>query len=97
MKEKGPDKEFWERADEIILLANKQCEKAASGKVSSSLLYAASRFSAFILATTADNAEEMKKDRDKAIKYFTDQYEKMLIQNLDDYIENHKEFLKKMS
>lgn len=97
MKKKGPDKEFWKRADEIILLANKQCEKAASGKVSSSLLYASSRFSAFILATTADNAEEMKKDRDKAIKYFTDQYEKMLTQNLDDYIENHKEFLKKMS
>ncbi len=95
MKEKGPDKEFWERADEIILLANKQCEKAASGKVSSSLLYASARFSSFILATTADNAEEMKKDRDKAIKYFTDQYEKMLTQNLDDYIENHAEYIKK--
>ncbi len=95
MKEKGPDKEFWERADEIILLANKQCEKAASGKVSSSLLYASSRFSAFLLATTADDAEAMKKERDKAIKYFTDQYEKMLIQNLDDYIENHEEYIKK--
>ncbi len=95
MKEKGPDKEFWGRADEIIQLANKQCEKAGSGKVSSSLLYASSRFSAFLLATTADDAEEMKKDRDKAIKYFTDQYKNMLIDNLDDYIEHHKEYIKK--
>jgi hypothetical protein len=97
MKKEGPDKEFWERADEIILLANKQCEKAASGKVSSSLLYASSRFSAFLLASTADDGEEMKKERDKAIKYFTDQYKNMLIDNLDDYIENHKEYFKKRS
>jgi len=97
MKKNGPDKEFWERADEIIHLANKQCEKAGSGKVSSSLLYASSRFSAFLLASTADDAEDMKKERDKAIKYFTDQYKNMLIDNLDDYIENHKEYFKKRS
>lgn len=95
MKKEGPDKEFWERADEFIHLANKQCQKAASGKVSSSLLYASARYSSFLLATTADNAEEMKKDRDKAIEYFTDQYKNMLIDNLDDYIENHKEYIKK--
>ena len=95
MKKEGPDEEYWETADEFIKLANKLCEKAPSGKVSSALLYASARYSAFVLATTVDDAEEMKKDRDKAIKYFTEQYKNMLIDNLDDYIEHHKEYIKK--
>ena len=65
--------------------------------MSSSLLYAASRFSAFLLASKAESGEEMKKERDKAIKYFTDQYKNMLIDNLDDYMKNHKEYFKKRS
>jgi hypothetical protein len=95
MKKTGPDKEFWKRADEVINLANEQCKKDSTGKVSSSTLYAAARFSAFVVATTAGDVEGIKKDRDKAIKYFTDQYEKMLIENLDDYIENHEKYIKK--
>jgi hypothetical protein len=88
MNEERLDPRFWDRADAIIHLANKQCGDAPNGKVSASLLYAAARFNAFIVATNAKDADEMKTDKKRAIKYFTDQYRKMLIENLDDYIKS---------
>lgn len=84
--------EFWERADEVIAVANKQAADADIGKVSSSTLYAAARFNAFNVASSADDVEEMKKDKDEAIRYFTEQYRKMLTENLDEYIENYEEY-----
>ena len=87
--------EFWERADQVIALANEQVADSTVGKVSSSLLYAAARFNSFNVASLADSAEEMKSDKEEAIKYFTDQYKKMLIENLDDYIENFEKYKRK--
>ncbi|MGF1734120.1 DUF3144 domain-containing protein [Photobacterium satsumensis] len=84
--------EFWERADEIIALANEQAKDCDVGKVSSSTLYAAARYNAFNVASSADNVEEMKNDKEEALRYFVDQYEKMLIENLDDYIENFQKY-----
>ena len=95
MSKEGPDREFWDRADAVIHMANKQCKHAPNGKVSSSLLYAAARFNAFIVAVKASNAEEIKSHKDEAINYFTEQYRKMLMENLDDYIENYDQYLKK--
>lgn len=86
-----PD-EFWQRADEIIALANEQIADSTIGKVSSSLLYAAARFNSFNVASSAKDVEEMKKDKAEAIKYFTEKYEKMLTENLDDYIENYESY-----
>ena len=84
--------EFWERADQMIALANEQVKDSTIGKVSSSLLYAAARFNTFNIASSAKDATEMKKDAKEAIKYFTEQYEKMLTENLDDYIENYENY-----
>ncbi len=88
MSNDKPDTEFWERADEIIDLANKQCDNASNGKVSSSLLYAVARFNAFIVASSAKDAEDLKNDKEQAVKYFTEQYEKMLVENIDEHIKN---------
>lgn len=84
--------EFWERTDKIIALANEQVKGSTTGKVSSSLLYAAARFNAFNVASSAGDVEEMKKDKEEAIKYFTEQYKNMLIENLDDHIENFDDY-----
>ncbi|KZZ59763.1 hypothetical protein A3762_03695 [Oleiphilus sp. HI0125] len=84
--------EFWERADEVIAVANKQAADADTRKVSSSTLYAAARFNAFNVASSADDVEEMKKDKEEAIRYFTEQYRKMLTENLDEYIESYDEY-----
>jgi hypothetical protein len=84
--------EFWERADEIIALANEQAKECDIGKVSSSTLYAAARYNAFNVASSADDVEEMKKDKQEAIKYFVDQYQKMLTENLDEYIASYEKY-----
>ncbi|MNG29155.1 hypothetical protein D3C84_1145360 [compost metagenome] len=79
----------------MIHLANEQCNDAPKGKVSSSLLYAAARFNSFIVASMAGDLDELNADREEAISYFTEQYRKMLTENLDDYIENYKEYFGK--
>ena len=91
----GP--EFWKRADAVINLANEQCEVASRSKVSASLLYAAARFNSFIVASSAANLDELRLDKGEAIKYFTEQYQKMLTENLDDHIANYEKYLGKDS
>jgi len=92
MNDEPIPKEFWERADKIIALANEQVKDSTIGKVSSSLLYAAARFNSFNVSSSAENVEEMKKDKEEAIQYFTEQYKKMLTENLDDCIENYESY-----
>jgi len=92
MSDNGVPQEFWDRADEVIAVANKQVGGESIGKVSSSLLYAAARFNSFNVANSADSAEDMKADKEEAIEYFTNQYRKMLEENLDDYIENFPDY-----
>jgi hypothetical protein len=81
------DDKFWDRADSFINLANDYCDEISRGKVSSSLLYAAARFNAFIVAASAESKEELIGDKESAIEYFVEQYRKMLEENLDDSIE----------
>ena len=89
MSDNTEDKEFFDRADAIINLANSQCDGNAIGKVSSSLLFAAARFNAFIVASSAKDLEELKKEKMEAINYFKEQYEKVFIENMDEYIKNY--------
>lgn len=84
------DDEFYKRADEVINLANKQCDTISSSKVSASLLFAASRFNAFIVTSMSTNVEQLKRDKNEAIQYFTDQYIQMLTENLDENIKNYE-------
>lgn len=89
MSKNTEDKAFFDRADEIIELANNQCDNYSIGKVSSSLLFAAARFNAFIVASSAKDLEQLKDDKTEAIKYFKEQYEKVFIENIDEYIKNY--------
>jgi len=89
MSNKTEDKEFFDRADKIINLANTQCDDANIAKVSSSLLFAAARFNAFIVASSAKDLEGLKEDKTEAVKYFKEQYEKVFIENIDEYIKNY--------
>jgi hypothetical protein len=93
MSNDNVDSTFWDRADDVIHLANEQCESVQRSKVSASLLYAAARFNAFIVAGNVSSAEEMKQDKEEAVQYFVEQYRKMLVENLDDYIENFSKYV----
>jgi len=93
MSSEAVDDAFWQRADEIINLANQQCESVeSSDDVSASLLYATARFNAFLIASTAQSAGDIQSGKEDAVAYFTEQYRQLLMDNLDDYIENFDEY-----
>jgi hypothetical protein len=92
VSKESPSPEFWERVNAVIDLANEQCKGAPQGEISSSLLYATARFHAFIVASAASDVDEMKANRQEAIDYFPEQYKKMLIENLDEYIKNFDDY-----
>jgi hypothetical protein len=89
------DKEFYERADEHIKLSNSHISKDIPlGKISASMMYGTARFNSWIHAYRFNNAAEMKAQKQEAIDYFVEEYRKMLIENLDDYIENFDSYMK---
>lgn len=86
----GP--EFWERADQIIALANQQCGQSGGHEVATSLLYAAARFNAFLVASKTNDVNKMQQEKDDAIAFFTEQYKRMLTDNFNDYIKNFEQY-----
>jgi hypothetical protein len=80
------DPDFFDRADAIIQLANDQINSVSPGKVSASLMYAATRFNAFVTAAEFDTADKLQSAKQEIIEYFVEQYEVMLKENLDDYV-----------
>jgi len=88
------DEEFYKRADAHIHLANSQVTKdIIHGKVSASFLFGAARFNAYISATGCNSKEEMISSKDDAIKYFVNEYRKMIEENYDDYIANYEKYM----
>ncbi len=85
--------EFWKLADSFINLANDHYQKDGDGRVGYAMLYAAARFNAFIVATTAGDKAELAAEKDPATDYFTDQYRKMFSENLEDYHSNFERYL----
>jgi len=88
------DEKFFQRADEHINLSNDQLSDATTGKVSASMMYSVARFNAWFSACEFSNAAEMKNGKQETIKYFVAEYEKMLTENLEDYIQNFEKFMK---
>ncbi len=95
MKKETRDDEFWQITDDFIKLANDKCDTHKNGKVSTSILFSAARFNSFMYASTAKNLEDFQKDKALAIDYLTDQYRKVLEENLNDYEKNYTEYLEK--
>jgi hypothetical protein len=92
--EEKVDNRFRGRADAHIHLANEQCSEADAGEVSASLLYAASRFNAYVVASLAPDAKTLRSRRQEAVDYFSDQFRQMFEDNIDDYIKHHKKYTK---
>ena len=88
------DDDFYNRADAVIHLANKQCEVISKGKVSASLMYATARFGAWLTASGFNSSGEMKAAKNEAVEYLLTQYRAMLEDNLNEYIENFDSYMK---
>lgn len=87
------DGKFLERADAFISLANQQVTESTRGKVSASMMYATSRFNAWVSACNCASADELAAVRQQAIDYFVKQYREMLSENLDLYVQNFDAYL----
>jgi hypothetical protein len=90
MSNNTPGPEFWNRANAHINLANDQCGSAHPNEVGASTLFASARFNAFIVARATGSGQNMKLERERALEYLTDQFRKMMTENLDDFIENYE-------
>jgi len=95
MAENPLDEHFYDRADCYIDVANNQCKSIGRGKVSASFMYALARFNAYVSATGFQNVSEIREQRAVIIDYFVDQYRKNLEDNLDEYIENFDQYMKR--
>lgn len=88
-----PDDKFFERADAHIHLSNDQLKEIEHGRVSASMMFALARFNAWVNAREFLSAEQMQTGKNEAIEYFTNEYRKMLEENLDDYIANFNQYM----
>lgn len=89
MSEIPRDKEFYELADEHIALANTRMNKVKPAKVSATMLFATARFNAFLISVSAENKAQMLLDKEPAIAYFMQEYEKYLRENIDEHLARH--------
>ncbi len=89
------DQQFYARADAFINLANDAItrEEASAGQIANSLMFAASRFNAWVASASYKESSALEKDREEILEFFTKQYNLMLAENLDSYIENFDDYL----
>ena len=79
------DARYREMIDSFIDSANELAELNSPENVGMALLFAASRFNAFVVSQHAENIDDYEKDLKKAQDFFMSQYQEMLNENLEDY------------
>ncbi|MFN3716719.1 MAG: DUF3144 domain-containing protein [Thiobacillus sp.] len=84
------DKVFYELADEHITLCNTHMDKAQPAKVGAAMLFAASRFNAFVIMAASENKAEMLAQKEAAIAYFLNEYETNLRENIDEHLKRYQ-------
>ena len=86
MSDEENELEVFEMADEFIQSANRFVNEQNQdvGRVGAAIRYAAARFNAHDANCKSD---DLIKDKDNAIDWYTEQYKKMLIENIDELIE----------
>lgn len=84
-----PMREFFERADAIITLANSQLSPAShAGQVTASLTYAAARFAVSSASIGFTKGQDLLIEKDDIIDFYVKQYRQMLDDNIEDYAKN---------
>jgi hypothetical protein len=74
-----------EMIDSFIDRANELSDHNSLENVGMALLYAASRFNAFVVSEHAKDFQAYENDLEKAEEFFVSQYRNMLGENLEDY------------
>lgn len=88
------EKQFWDLVDTFIENANDACDDLDPGIVSAALLNAAARFNAFVVASASLDRKEYIDEIESAQKYLTGRYAELVRNNLDDYRDNYKVYIR---
>lgn len=88
------EQQFWDLVDKFIQQANDACDDADPGVVSAALLNAAARFNAFVVATASIDRKEYIDEMDSSLNYLSGRYREFLRENLEDYRENFKVYIR---
>ncbi len=80
--------------DSFIDRTNELADQNSLENVGMALLFAASRFNAFVVSQHAENLEGYEKDMKKAQQFFVNQYREMLTENLEDYKKVYQKYYK---
>lgn len=91
---KDNDQEFWDLAEQFVEQANAALENSEPGKISAAMLYAAARFNAFVVASSSVDRKEYIADMDESMDYLSKQFRHMLGDNLRDFRENYKIYIR---
>ena len=73
-------------ADQFIALANEFTKTESKERVGAAIMFAAARYNAF---EASSKSNDLKKDKDDALSWYSKEYRKMLDANVDDLIEMH--------
>lgn len=84
-QKKAQDNEFYALADKFIDLANTECEDKDPSFIASTMLFATARFSAFVVASQAQDKESYESEHERAAEFFTNEFDRMLKQNMKEY------------
>jgi len=79
------DEIYRRMVDMFIDRANEFADSQSKENVSMALLYAASRFNAFVVSQHAETLEDYERDLAKAREFFQAQYLQMFDENIEDY------------
>ena len=91
MSDMPQDKEFYELADAHIALCNTHMGKVKPAKVSASMLFAAARFNAFVIYASSENKAQFLLEKEAAIGYFMQEYEKYLREKVDEHLSRYED------
>jgi len=83
--ESDTDRQFRKMADRFIDTANRQLNDTESPTVNSAFMYGASRFCAFVTVQKTGSLKRFDEMHDEAVEYYTEEFKKMLTQNLGHY------------
>jgi len=103
MSNQDQDQLLRKLADSFINIANDHAETHDKNIVNTAFLYAASRFSAYVAASSARNLEDFVSRQEKGIEFFTGEFNRMLNSNMQNYEKifqpaeelRYEEFMKK--
>ncbi|ACR11649.1 DUF3144 domain-containing protein [Teredinibacter turnerae] len=95
MSELSPEEtQFWDAVDAFIDTANREADNTDPGIISSAILYAAARFSAFYVASFAESRKDFIEDSEETIRHYSEEFLKLMQENIADYGENFKVYMR---